>query len=198
MLARFATAVALVILAGAANAQPANPPSSPPPPMGERITGAVKSVAADHIVLSTDKGEVEVLVTPQTRVMDREPASASEIKAGGYLGTANVTSASGGTATEVHLMDNGPNVHSVMNADTGLMMTNGHVTSVKTTANGEEMDVNYGSGVQHVVVPANTPVTRMVASDIASLKMGEVVTAAVRPDADGKLTAAFIVLSPPK
>jgi hypothetical protein len=194
MLGRLAVAIALTVFAGAANAQPTNPSTS----MGERVTGTVKSVASGHVVLSTDKGEVDVVVTPQTRVLNREPASASEIKAGGYLGTANVTGPDGGTATEVHLMDNGPNVHSVMNADTGLMMTNGHVKSVQTTSNGEEMDVDYGSGLRHVVVPANTPVTRMIASDIASLKVGASVTAALRPGVDGKLTAAFIILAPPK
>ena len=194
MLARLAVAVALVIFAGAANAQPAGPSS----PMGERVSGTVKSVAADHVVLSTDKGEVDVLVTPQTRVLNREPASASQIKAGGYLGTANVTGPGGGTATEVHLMDNGPNVHSVMNANAGLMMTNGHVKSVQTTSKGEEMDIDYGSGVRHVVVPASTPVTRMISSDVASLKVGAAVTAALRPGADGKLTAAYIILAPTK
>ena len=61
-------------------------------------------------------------------------ATVSEIKPGGYLGTANVTSPAGGKATEVHLMDNGPNVHFAMDADKGLMMTNGHVKSVQTTA----------------------------------------------------------------
>lgn len=194
MLARLALAAVLAVLAGAANAQPAAPSA----PMGERVAGVVKSVAADHLVLSTDKGDVDVPVTPQTQLLNREPASASEIKAGGYLGTANITGPAGGTATEVHLMDNGPNVHSVMNADTGLMMTNGHVKSVKTTPNGEEMDVDYGSGVRHVVVPANTPVTRMVASGLGGLKAGEAVVAALRRDPDGKSWAAFILLAPQK
>jgi hypothetical protein len=166
--------------------------------MGERITGTVKSVGTDHLVLSTDKGDVDVAVTPQTRVLNREPAEAAEIKAGAYLGTANVTGPDGGLATEVHLMDNGPNVHSPMNADAGLMMTNGHVKSVQTTAKGQEMDVDYGSGVRHVVVPANTPVTRMQASNVDSLTVGAPVTAALRPGADGKVAAAFIILGPQK
>jgi hypothetical protein len=67
--------------------------------------GTVKSVAADKVVLTTPKGEVTIAITPQTRVAVQQPASASAIKPGAYLGTANQDGPAPdtGTATEVHL-----------------------------------------------------------------------------------------------
>jgi len=101
------------------------------PPQGERIAGAVKSITSGDLILATAKGDVDVAITPQTRVLLRQSASASDIKPGAYLGTSNqnASEADTGTATEVHLMDNGPNVNYPMN-NSGLTMTNGHVKNV--------------------------------------------------------------------
>lgn len=184
---------ATLALAGAAHAQT----TAPQPVMPQRIAGTVKSLSSDQLVLGTDKGEVRLPITPQTRVLASETASATEIAPGSYLGTANVTTADGGEATEVHLMASGPNVHTPMD-DAGMMMTNGRVKSVTTTSRGREMDIDYGAGSRHVVVPAQAPVTRMVASDLASLKTGTAVTAIVRPDADGKPSVTAITLTPAK
>lgn len=162
--------------------------------MPERVMGTVKSVSSDHLTLATEKGDVDLQITPQTRVVANESATAAEIAPGAYLGTANVTTAEGGKATEVHLMDDGPNVHAPMDANAGLMMTNGRVKSVTTTAKGREMDVDYGGGSRHVVVAADTPVTRMAPAEFKALKVGADVTAFMRPGADGKRVAAFVVL----
>jgi len=194
MLTRLTLVAMFGLFTAPASAQTANPPAF----VGAPVTGTVKAVNSDRVVLSTAKGDVDVPLTPETRVLTREEAAASEIKPGGYVGTANVTNAAGGTATEVHMMDNGPNVHFPMNEAPGLMMTNGHVKSVQITPKGQEMDVDYGAGIRHVVVPPATPVTRMIASDVASLRIGEAVTARFRAAADGKSTAAYIVVDPPK
>ena len=165
-------------------------------PQGQRLTGTVKSVDAAHVVLSAASGDVDLAITPQTRILVRQKASAADIKAGAYLGTANVTDPSGaGQATEVHMMADGPNVHSVMDESKHLVMTNGHVKSVATTAKGQEMDVDYGAAAtQHVVVPAGAPVTRLAPADISAVKPGETIAALGVPGADGKLTAAFIAI----
>ena len=187
MLARTSLALAAFALAAAAHAQM---------PQGQRLAGTVKSVAGGHVVIAAASGDADLTVTPQTRILVQQKASAGDIKPGAYLGTANVTDAAGqGQAAEVHMMDNGPNVHSVMDADKHLMMTNGHVKSVATTAKGEELDVDYGSGApQHVVVPAGAPVTRLAPADLSAVKAGETVNALAVPGADGKLTAAFIAV----
>lgn len=168
------------------------------PPAGERISGTVKSVAADSVVLTTPKGEVTVAITPQTRVTVRQTASASEIKPGAYLGTANQNGAAPdtGTATEVHLADNGGNVNRPMN-DSGLTMTNGHVKNVTRTATGQEMDIDYGEGkTRRVVVGAGTPVTRTVNVGMAELKPGSNVNAMTTKGTNGKSVANMILVEP--
>jgi hypothetical protein len=168
------------------------------PPAGERVSGTVKSVAADRVVLTTPKGEVSVATTPQTRVTVRQPANASEIKPGAYLGTSNQDGSAPdtGTATEVHLADNGGNVNRPMN-DSGLTMTNGHVKKVTRTATGQEMDIDYGEGkTRHVVVKSGTPVTRMADAGVAALKAGVSVTAMTTTGADGKSVASMIMIDP--
>jgi Domain of unknown function (DUF5666) len=166
------------------------------PPTGQRLTGVVKAASATSLTLTTAKGDETVALTPQTRVMARQAASAADIKAGAYLGTSNQTAADGasGTATEVHLMDNGPNVHFPMN-QAGLMMTNGHVKSVAKTAKGEEMDVDYGQAqTRHVVITKDTSLTKMVDATPEALRPGVAVMANAAPGADGKLTATFVVI----
>lgn len=192
---RLTLVLAAATLALAAGAAQGETPAAPQP-MPQRVSGTVKALPPGHLLLTTASGEVDLLVTPQTRVLTRTAASAAEIAAGSYLGSANVTTAEGGQATEVHLMADGPNVHSTMDANAGLMMTNGHVTSVQTTAKGREIDVNYGTGARRIVVAADTPVTRMVASDLSSLKVGAAVTAILKPG-EGPPTANYITFTPP-
>jgi hypothetical protein len=169
------------------------------PPQGERIAGTIKSVTTSDLILATAKGDVDLAITPQTRVLARQAASKTDIKPGAYLGTSNQNAAVAdtGTATEVHLMDNGPNVNYPMNSS-GLTMTNGHVKSVTHTAAGEEMDIDYGKDTtRHVVVTTDTAVTKMSDVGTSALKQGVNVGAMTTTAADGKPTATYIVIDPP-
>jgi len=187
---------AFLIVLVALTAQAAGAQQAPP---GQRITGAVKSISSSTLTLATAKGDVDVALTPQTRVVVRQLASVSDIKPGAYLGTSNqnASEADTGTATEVHLMDNGPNVNYPMN-DSGLTMTNGHVKTVTRTASGQEMDIDYGQATaRHVVVTADTHVAKMVDVGVPGLKQGINVGAMTTTGADGKPMATFIVIDPP-
>ncbi len=188
---RTTSLVSLAIALGLASAAAAQ--QGPP---GQRVSGKISSVSSGEVVITTATGDVHVALTAQTRVLRRETARVDDIAPGAYLGTANQTNADGssGTSTEVHLMDGGGNVHSPMN-NTGLVMTNGHVKSVSNTKAGREMDVDYGNGTQHIVVPASTPTTRMAVVTVSALAPGEDITAAAQAGADQKLTASFIVIS---
>ena len=169
-------------------------------PQGERIAGTVKSISPSQLILATAKGDIPVVITPETRVLVRQAASANDIKQGAYLGTSNQNApeaADRGTATEVHLMDSGPNVNYPMN-NSGLTMTNGHVKTVTATAAGQEMDIDYGKGTtRHVVVTTDTHITKMVDVGLAGLKQGGSVGAMTTTGTDGKPTATFIVIDPP-
>jgi hypothetical protein len=191
---RFRRSLLIAVIALAAQAAGAQQP-----PSGERIAGAVKSITSSNLMLATAKGDVDVAITPQTRVLVRQAASASDIKPGAYLGTSNqnASEADKGTATEVHLMDNGPNVNYAMNSS-GLTMTNGHVKSVTPTATGQEMDIDYGqASTRHVVVSTDTRITKMADVGVAGLKPGVNVGAMTSTGPDGKPTATYIVIDPP-
>ena len=156
-------------------------------PQGERIAGTVKSITPSDLILATAKGDILLAITPQTRVLVRQAASASDIKQGAYLGTSNqnASEADTGTATEVHVMDNGPNVNYPMNSS-GLTMTNGHVKTVTATATGQEMDIDYGKDTtRHVVVTTDTRISKMADVGVAGLKPGINVNA---------MTSAVIVI----
>jgi hypothetical protein len=151
------------------------------------------------VILATPKGDVDIAITPQTRVLVRQPAAAGDIKPGAYLDTSNQNGAEAGTGTakEIHLMDKGPNVNFAMNKS-GLMMTNGHVKSITHTANGEEMDVDYGKAqTRHVIVGKDTVTTRMIDVGTACLRPGLEVRANTTRGTAGKPTATFIVVTTP-
>ncbi len=170
-----------------------------PPPQGERVAGTVKSISSGEIILATAKGDVPLAVTPQTRVLKRQSASPSDIKQGAYLGTSNQNATEGdtGTAKEIHLMDSGPNVNYPMN-DSGLTMTNGHVKTVTKTATGQEMDIDYGKdATRHVVVTADTRISKLADVGLTALKPGDSVGAMTTPGTGGKPTATFISIDPP-
>jgi hypothetical protein len=168
-------------------------------PQGTRITGTVKSVTAGDVTLATAKGDIDIAVTTQTRVLVRQGASVSDIKPGAYLGTSNQNSAAdsnSGTATEVHLGDNGPNVNFPMN-QSGLTMTNGHVKAVTSTPQGKEMDIDYGqSTTRHVLVKQDTVITKVKEVGVAGLKAGLEVNAMTTSGTNGKPTATFILIGP--
>lgn len=185
------TLTLVVLTATAASAQRA--------PQGVRIAGTIKSVAAADVVLATPKGNVDIAITPETRVLVRQPAAADEIKAGTYLGTSNQNGAApdSGTAKEIHMMAKGPNVNFAMNKS-GLMMTNGTVKSVTHTAKGDEIDIDYGQAqTRHVIVNKDTAMTRMVDLGAAGLKPGLEVSANTTTGAGGKPTATFIMITTP-
>jgi len=181
----------VVVAAAAASAQQA--------PQGVRIAGTIKSVAAADVILATPKGNVDIAITPQTRVLVRQPAAADEIKQGIYLGTSNQNGAEpgSGTAKEIHMMAKRPNVNFAMNKS-GLMMTNGTVKSVTHTAKGDEIDIDYGQAqTRHVIVSKDTVMTRMVDLGAAGLKPGLEVSANTTTGAGGKPTATFIMITTP-
>ncbi len=179
------TAAAMALVAGAAAAQGQAP-----------VIGKVKSVSPGHVVITTATGDVDLPVTSHTRVAARRDASPDDIKVGAYLGTANVTTSDGGVANEVHLMASGPNVANTPMAQPNQVMTNGHVKSVKTTAKGQEVDIDYGGAdTRHVIVPANIPMTYLVD---AALTPGASVIARTIAGADGNPVTNLIQVTSSK
>ena len=159
------------------------------------VVGPIKSVAGDDIVVATASGDVTVTLTPQSRIFQSRPITATDLKDGVYVGTTNKDAGEAtGHATEVHVADGGPAFQAEWGAP-GVMMTNGKVKSVTQTAKGQEFDVDYSTGVRHVVAAPGTPITRNVAADRSALKPGVSIRASVK-DADGKKLVQYIGINP--
>lgn len=168
------------------------------PNLNNRVNGTVKSVGNGHIVVDTARGDFDLTVTAQTRYGIRNSSNATDIKPGTYLGTSNQNGAAAdtGTATEVHVMEKGPNLQFPMN-DTGLTMTNGRVTSVKSTDKGQEMEIDYGKDTKRrVTVTGNTSVTTQTDATAADVKPGVHVMAILGATPDTKSTATFVTIDP--
>ncbi|MDB5421433.1 MAG: hypothetical protein JWR59_1380 [Brevundimonas sp.] len=189
---------ASAFVAGGALAQ-----TPPGPAPGMQVAGVVKSVTPGQVTLATANGDVAIALDAKTRVMRREAGKVDEIKPGVYLGTSNLTAADGvsNTATEVHVMADGPNVHYPMDPknNPALMMTNGHVKSVSVTDKGQEIDVDYGAAqTRHVVVAKSTAMTHITDLGLAGLKPGVEVSARTAAGPDGKPLAQYILVQEKK
>ena len=122
------------------------------------------------------------------------------IQPGSFIGTTNVDKPDGtGQSTEVHVFppgQRGGEGHYPMPGQNA-MMTNGDVTTVVTSAKGQEVDIKYngrgGSGVRHVVVPPGTPVVQFTPGDRSLIKPGVHVLMFAAKGQDGALHAMGVI-----
>jgi hypothetical protein len=75
-------------------------------------------------------------------------------------------------------------------------MTNGSVSTAKTSDAGVQMDIAYEGGHRLVTAPANTPVMVMGTGTTDMLKPGAKVLVGWLPGANGAKAATFINLQP--
>jgi hypothetical protein len=187
---KLALAGAVLALAGPALAAPPAP-----------FEGVIQSVAGSDATVKVNDGRMVVVrVTPKTRLMTSEPIDVAKIKAGSFVGTANMDQSDGsGVSTEVHVFAN-PNPGPGMNAPWGggAMMTNGSVARVSKSAMGPQMEINYGGGAKTVVVPASTPIVLLTDTTDASLvKAGAAVKVLGAPEPDGAIAAFAVTVRVP-
>jgi hypothetical protein len=185
------------------------------------IRGTIVSATADSLTVKTDKGSVSVAMDASTRISGIVPSSVGQIKAGTFVGIANVPGTGGSSALEVVVFpdsmkgtglgdypwDLAP--HGSQGAQTSAM-TNGTVKSstaggiattsamtngtVKNTSNasGLVLTVDYGKGEKTIQVPAGVPVVGFVPADSSKLLPGAHVFVATKKDAPK--SAAFIAV----
>ena len=136
------------------------------------------------------------MLTDQTRVIRRLPATLAEIKTGTFLAVTASKAADGTlTAVSVNILDGLPNARKGQwPMESGNIMTNMNVTSVVTGTSGRTIKLNYQDQSTSIVVPEKTPVLRIALGKLTDLKAGERVT--VRGDADGYgvITASSITI----
>jgi hypothetical protein len=206
--------VRAVVLAGAAMAMVAALAANT---MGH-LRGTIVSATASELTVRTAEGDVKVAIDPTTRIAGIVPSSVGQIKAGTFVGIANVPGKSASRALEVVVfpdalkgaglgdypwdlapksgagrgktsaMTNGT-VTTARAAAKSSAMTNGTVKST-SNASGLLLSVDYGKGEKKIQVPAGVPVVGVVPGDASKLVAGAHVFVSTRKDAPQ--TAAFI------
>jgi len=172
--------------------------------------------------VKTASGTVAIAISPKTGVVAVVPASRAAIKAGTFIGAANVAGRRTDRALEVvvfpnsmrgagegnyawdlspeaggsSMMTNGTVAsmggHTGSTMGESSMMTNGTVSS--TMGNGRMiLNVTYKGGVQHIVVPANVPIVRIVPGSPSLLAPGAHVFV-IATGASGSLSAARVIV----
>jgi hypothetical protein len=184
------------------------------------IRGTILSATPGTLTVKTPEGSVSVSLDASTRISGIVPSSADQIKAGTFVGIANVPGTGGassalevvvfpeamkGTGLGDYPWDLAPKGSQ---AAQGSAMTNGTVKSstaggiattsamtngtVKNTsdAGGLVLTVDYGKGEKTIHVPSSAPVVGIVPADSSKLVPGAHVFVATKKDAPKN--AAFI------
>ena len=160
------------------------------------VEGTVASATATSATVTTKMGSTTVMLTDQTRVTRRLPATLAEIKTGTFLAVTASKAADGTlTAVSVNILDALPNARKGQwPMESGNIMTNMNVTSMVTGKSGRTITLSYQDQSTSIVVPERTPVRRIALGKLTDLKAGAHVT--VRGDADGYgvITASSITI----
>jgi hypothetical protein len=157
------------------------------------VAGSLASVTPTSATITTAAGSTTVIITDETRVFRRLPASLSDIKAGSFLAVTSSKAADGTlTAVSINMIDALRTTAHRANftMESGNIMTNADVTSVVTAASGRTIKMAYEGQTITIRVPEKTPIRRIEPAKIADLKAGQHVT--VRGTSYGGITATSI------
>jgi hypothetical protein len=171
-----------------------------------RVRGTLKSVAADHVVITSREGEVMGFpLSPDLHVFVVTPATIDDVKQGQFVGLATVTSGDKQVALEAHLFADdlrglGEGHYPWDLVDKPNMMTNATVAEIKQVGAGRELKVSYKQGkskteaTQTIDLPPSVPIVHMAKADRSLLAPGKEALLVVRPDRDQTpvVTAAVV------
>jgi hypothetical protein len=158
------------------------------------LEGTVASSTATSAVITTEQGQMTVVLTPKTRVTRRLRATLADIHVGSFLGVAAAKQPNGTLlAVSVSILDALRNVVRAgqFPMESGNVMTNAAVTAIVVRKSGRSVKMDYNSTSAFVYIPDTTPIRRVVLAKPADLTPGAHVT--VRGESDrGRVTAASI------
>jgi len=161
-----------------------------------RFTGQVTAISATQVTLALPGGASQAItLAPDWGVQQISPIGIDAIRAGSFIGTANVPGANGQgrRSLEVHVFPPGLRLgEGDYDWDPGSRMTNGDVGRVTETAEGREIDVSYPGGVRTITVPANVPITQLTPGTQAMVRVGSNVNIISSRNPDGSYLARFI------
>jgi hypothetical protein len=180
------------------------------------IRGTVASVSTTSLGVQTDTGTTNVQLTQPLRVYERQPARMEDIAPNTFVGVTTVKQPDGSNrATEIHIFPAelrglgegsrpmAPAASGSGGGSTPSTMTNGAasappsgstMTNGNASSQGSTLDVQYAGGSIKATVPANTPITKLVATS-KPLAAGDRVVVVAMKQADGSLASNRVVLA---
>jgi len=184
------------------------------------LRGTIVSATDGELTVRTAEGDVKVAVDAGTHIAGIVPSSVGQIKAGTFVGIANVPGGSASRALEVVVFPEAMKGTGLGDYPWDLMpksgagrgkasaMTNGTVTAAGAAAKASAMTngtvksaskgkglllaVDYGKGEKKIDVPAGVPVVGVVPGDASKLVPGAHVFVSTKKDAPQ--TAGFIAV----
>lgn len=189
------TAFAAAALLMAAASTHADAQSAP-----QRVRGTISQVSTDTIVVHTaDDKDQTLTLAPDVRIGSDRALAISDIKTGDYIGTAADKQPDGSlVAVEVTVFPEAfrgrGEGQRPWSGGANSTMTNANVDEVVTGTSGNTLKLSFTGGSAAVVVPPGTPIVTPVPGDRTLLVPGKAVSAFVRQESDGTLTAVALTV----
>ncbi len=171
--------------------KPAEKPMTIAATMPIHVRGKIKSVDGNKITVDTREGTVFTAeMADNWAVLSVKPLSADAIKAGSYIGTAEIEEGEGkGRSLEVlvfpEAMRGAGEGHYGWDLAPGSTMTNGTVGQVTEGSKGRELEVNFQGNKRQITVPANVPIVTFQPDERAAAVPGAAVFITVPKAANG-------------
>jgi hypothetical protein len=187
----------LSMLAAATVPGLADQPEPGPP---QHIRGTLKSLNDRTMVIDTPRGRTETVVLgPNAGLYRVKPATLADIHSGEFVGVTSVEQGGKRVAREVHVFTEAlrglGEGHYPWDLDTGPnMMTNANIAQVQEVGGDRVLRLAYKGGEQTISVQPNTSIVSFDRSTQDQLVAGRQVFVIARKEADGKLTAAAVVV----
>ncbi len=157
------------------------------------VTGTIVSFKGLTFVISLADGtQKTVQLGDKALILDREPATASDIKVGDAVGVASRDDNGQMIATSINIF--APEMWSNMRTaqfkmTSGETMTNAMTAQVEQNAQGQVLTLKLDMGTATISVPADAQIHRLVAVPVDQLKVGLKVTFRVQSTTGNTLTA---------
>jgi hypothetical protein len=166
----------------------------------QRIRGTIDATDATTLTVTTREGAHQTIaLTDTTRYSAVKALKMSAIKKGSFIGSAGKPGANGEIeAMEVVVFPEEARGTGEGHYDWDLLpgssMTNATVSAVVSGNDGRDLDLTYKGGSAKLKVPKDVPVVTFVPATTKDLKAGLSVFIIAAPSADGKLTAARVMV----
>ena len=169
-----------------------------PAPANLNVRGVVTAFDGKVLaVRSRDGGDVSIVLPDAVPVNTTRAFTMADIKPGMVLGVTTMKRADG-TVFAIDVRPIPPAARrglSPFDLQPGSTMTNGVMEASVASSGGQELTLNYESGVVKVLVPPGTPMSQSTPGSRADIRPGETVFVATRVEEGNKFTAVRVQVS---